>query len=293
VLPFDLGHAKELRNELTPAREESESRRLLVLPNVPALETTRAVHGQEPSRHPAEHADRKPDSPKDRFANPSRTLAESIEHPPNASPVFPFLDRDRGDLRRFVRSRERPRMAFVRQSRRELAGVSPFQNRRERCGRSFAHSTSRGPHCSKKTSLAQRFLIHWYIYMRTPTSDDVLLGRGDRILLQSFDVLRRHVDAPLETRSPRLAFMTDDHHRVRDYAVTELPRFGRALSPEHIARGTGIPLDRVETILGELERERFFLVRDPAGRVSWAFPVTSEETPHRLRLSTGDTIYAA
>jgi hypothetical protein len=145
----------------------------------------------------------------------------------------------------------------------------------------------------EKASQRKGCHVYWYIHMNTPTNDDVLLGRGDRILLESFDVLRRHVDAPLETRSPRLAFMTDDHHRVRDYAVTELPRFGRALPPEHIAGGTGIPLDRLETILGELERERFFLVRDPAGRVSWAFPVTSEETPHRLRLSTGDTIYAA
>ena len=129
--------------------------------------------------------------------------------------------------------------------------------------------------------------------MNTPTSDDVLLGRGDRILLQSFDILRRHVDTHLETRSPRLAFMTEEHHRIRDFAVTELPRLGRALPPEHIASETGISLDRVDAILGELERQRFFLVRDPAGRVSWAFPVTSEETPHRLRLSTGESIYAA
>ena len=129
--------------------------------------------------------------------------------------------------------------------------------------------------------------------MRTPTSDDVLLGRGDRILLQSFDILRRHVDAHLETRSPRLAFMTEEHHRIRDFTVTELPRLGRALPPERIAHETGIPLERVDAILGELERQRFFLVRDPAGRVSWAFPVTSEETPHRLRLSTGESIYAA
>ncbi len=87
--------------------------------------------------------------------------------------------------------------------------------------------------------------------------------------------------------------MTEEHHRVRDFAVVELPRFGAAIPPERIAEGTGIPRDRVETILTELEVRRFFLVRDDDRRVSWAFPVTSERTPHRLLLSTGESIHAA
>jgi hypothetical protein len=87
--------------------------------------------------------------------------------------------------------------------------------------------------------------------------------------------------------------MTAAHHRVRDFAVSELPRLGRALPPEHVAEKTGLPSERVESILNELESHRFFLVRDPQGRVSWAFPVTSEETPHRLELSTGEAIHAA
>jgi hypothetical protein len=129
--------------------------------------------------------------------------------------------------------------------------------------------------------------------MTTPHNEDIFLGRDNRILLQSFDILRTHLERHLTTRSPRLSFMTEDHHRVRDFAVTELPRFGRALPPARIAEATGIPLDRVEGILDELERNRFFLVRNPGRHVSWAFPVTTERTPHRLRLSTGDTIHAA
>jgi hypothetical protein len=129
--------------------------------------------------------------------------------------------------------------------------------------------------------------------MRAPTTDDILVGRGDRILTHSFDVLRRNLEDAQHSRSPRLSFMTGEHHRVRDFAVTELPRLGRALPPGHIAEGTDLPVDRVEAILNELEGNRFFLVRDQERRVSWAFPVTSERTPHRLDLSTGETIHAA
>jgi hypothetical protein len=46
-------------------------------------------------------------------------------------------------------------------------------------------------------------------------------------------------------------------------------------------------------LLDDLERSLFFLVRDHRGNVSWAFPVSSDRTPHRLRFSTGERIFAA
>jgi len=146
---------------------------------------------------------------------------------------------------------------------------------------------------SKNPSRPQVYSVHWYIHMHKPTTDEILVGRGDRILTHSFDVLRRHLENAQHSRSPRLSFMTEEHHRVRDFAVAELPRLGRALPPEHIAERTGLRLDRVEAILDELEVQRFFLVRDEERRVSWAFPVTSERTPHQLELSTGESIHAA
>jgi hypothetical protein len=129
--------------------------------------------------------------------------------------------------------------------------------------------------------------------MRTPATDEILVGRGDRILTRSFDTLRRHLEDAQHQRSPRLSFMTEEHHRVRDFAVTALPRLGRALPPELIAGETGLSRDRVEAILDELELHRFFVVRDGQRRVSWAFPVTSERTPHGLELTTGEAIHAA
>jgi len=129
--------------------------------------------------------------------------------------------------------------------------------------------------------------------MVTPTIDEILVGRGYRILTHSFDVLRRHLEDAQHSRSPRLSFMTEEHHRVRDFAVAEIPRLGRALPPGHIAEKTGLSHERVEAIVNELEAHRFFLARDEERRVSWAFPVTSERTPHRLELSTGEAIHAA
>jgi hypothetical protein len=90
-----------------------------------------------------------------------------------------------------------------------------------------------------------------------------------------------------------LAFMTADHHRVRDYAVRELPRFGKPIPPETIARDLGLDLDRTVSILDELEKKMTFLYRDEIGAVLWAYPVTAAVTPHCVKFSSGETIYAA
>lgn len=93
--------------------------------------------------------------------------------------------------------------------------------------------------------------------------------------------------------SDRLAFMTPHHHAVRNFVVQELPRHATPLSPTQIARSLRLDVTHVADLLEDLERHLFFLVRDARGQVSWAFPVTSDPTPHRLRFSTGERISGA
>ena len=91
-----------------------------------------------------------------------------------------------------------------------------------------------------------------------------------------------------------LDFMTPAHREVRNFVVRELPRNrGRALTPGQIARALGVNSDMTVRLLEDLERHLFFLVRDVHGNVSWAFPVTSDRTPHRLHFSTGERIFGA
>ena len=91
-----------------------------------------------------------------------------------------------------------------------------------------------------------------------------------------------------------LTFMTRAHHAIRNFVVKELPRnAGKPLRTSQIARALGLKLDQVEALVQELEKHLFFLVRNSNGDVSWAFPVTSDQTLHRLRFSNGERIYGA
>jgi hypothetical protein len=124
-------------------------------------------------------------------------------------------------------------------------------------------------------------------------SSHILLGVGREIRSMPDDSFVTTVEELPARMASRLVFMSPDHHIVRDFAVRELPRQNRPLSPAQIAQVTGLTSQNVSVILAALEKNLFFLVRDSKGNVTWAFPVTSSRTPHRLTFSTGENIFGA
>ena len=124
-------------------------------------------------------------------------------------------------------------------------------------------------------------------------TDNILIGEGKGFRHEPEKAWRAELETVLRTPSPRLAFMTREHHLVRDLVVTEVPRYGAPLPPAYLAEKTGLSLVDVERIVDELETALFFLSRNTRGEVSWAYPVTAEPTPHRVTLSSGESIFAA
>jgi hypothetical protein len=124
-------------------------------------------------------------------------------------------------------------------------------------------------------------------------SNKLLLGLWRFTFRLPHHIWQGHIAGDAGRTAARLGFMTAEHHLVRDFAVRELPRLGKPLSAGLIAQALSLPVARVQDILDELEREKTFLFRNAEGAVTWAYPVTVDETPHRVTFSTGEQIYAA
>ncbi len=112
-----------------------------------------------------------------------------------------------------------------------------------------------------------------------------------RLPLSEFD---KEIAAGREFILRHTQFMTDVHWAVRAYAVCELARRGsRPLPAEDIAHALSLSLEQLNGILKQLESNLFFLVRNESGAVSWAYPATSDVTPHHVRFSSGEQGFAA
>ncbi len=123
--------------------------------------------------------------------------------------------------------------------------------------------------------------------------DSLLLGLWRHLLPLPSAVWKGEVSRGAQDTERRLGFMSEEHHRVRDFVVRELPRLGQPLSPRFIAQELELPQDRVVALLDELEKNMTFLFRNQEGAVTWAYPVTVDRTPHRVTFSTGEQVYAA
>lgn len=123
--------------------------------------------------------------------------------------------------------------------------------------------------------------------------EKILLGRDQNILEVPQATWKQHLTQIPQHSQSRLSFMTNTHHQIRYFVVKELANRQKPIESEFISKKLNLPLDQVKSILEELERKLFFLVRNEQGAVSWAYPVTVETTPHKINFSSGEQLYAA
>lgn len=108
------------------------------------------------------------------------------------------------------------------------------------------------------------------------------LGIGHRMVPLPTGLVKFLMRQEAKQSERRLAFMTADHHRARDFVVRELNRRPAPFSPAYISQQLDLPLKQTHVILNELERGMMFLWRAGGETVVWAYPVTRAETPHRI-----------
>ena len=124
-------------------------------------------------------------------------------------------------------------------------------------------------------------------------SDTLLRGFSRYMIPIPRMLWRRQVSRRAEKMGAGLGFMSEEHHRVRNFVVRELPGAGEPLSPGFIAERLELTTDRVIAILDELEKQMTFLFRDGRGSVVWAYPVTVEATPHHVTFGSGEQAFSA
>lgn len=120
----------------------------------------------------------------------------------------------------------------------------------------------------------------------------VLFGLGRFTFPVPFSLFKALLGKEVDQARQRVN-LSDDEHRVRDFAVEEIPNIGKPISPELIGKSLDLPQDKTVSILDTLEKGMSYLWRGDGENVTWAYPVTVDETPYRYTFSTGETGNAA
>lgn len=121
----------------------------------------------------------------------------------------------------------------------------------------------------------------------------LLIRRNRRMFRVPAAVWKRNIRSDARQSAARLDFMGPVHHQVRNYVVGELPRAGHPLNQDTIAAALGLEPSEIGEILDELEAHLTFLYRSDGHNVDWAYPVTKEQTPHKVTFDNGERFFGA
>lgn len=87
--------------------------------------------------------------------------------------------------------------------------------------------------------------------------------------------------------------VSDEERKVHYFVVKSLSDTNEPVTPEYIANTLGMPLDRVKAIVDKLEEMKIFFYRYDCPGINWAYPVTAEDSGHKVTFNAGAQLNAA
>ena len=124
-------------------------------------------------------------------------------------------------------------------------------------------------------------------------SNKLMLGLWRYVLHVPPFVWQKQIEQGKKRFEKAYGNMPQDFRDIHHFVVRALPLSGKPLSENFISGELGLSTDRIHAALDYLEKRMTYLYRNKAGEVIWAYPVTVEQTPHRITFDTGEELYAA
>lgn len=123
--------------------------------------------------------------------------------------------------------------------------------------------------------------------------NNIYLGIGKMMIPIPSSIWKGMISRNAMGAEKSLDFMTEKHHKIRDFVVRELLIEKTPLTSEFIAQRLDLSIEEVNEILDDLEKRLTFLYRNQQGEVTWAYPVTVSETPHQIIFNNEEQLQAA
>ena len=87
--------------------------------------------------------------------------------------------------------------------------------------------------------------------------------------------------------------LSEEERKVHHFIVMKMAVVKKPISTALIANELWMPKDRVQQIINKLESLKTFIYRADGEGISWAYPLSLENTGFRMTASSGEQFFAA
>ncbi len=87
--------------------------------------------------------------------------------------------------------------------------------------------------------------------------------------------------------------LSEEERKIHYFIVRKMAVAGEPITTELVSEELGMPVNMVEKTIDKLEGMKTFLYRSDRKGIDWAYPLSLNNTGHRMTVSTGEEFFAA
>ena len=129
--------------------------------------------------------------------------------------------------------------------------------------------------------------------MKTNTDRKMYMGIGKFMVPIPLAISNRGLQKGVSGAEIKAQCLSEEERRVHHFVVRKMASVEEPIKAELVAEETGLPVDEVEKVIDKLESLKTFLYRSDGRGIDWAYPLSLDDTGHRMTVTTGESFNAA
>ena len=129
--------------------------------------------------------------------------------------------------------------------------------------------------------------------MKTNMDRKMFMGIGRFMIPIPQIVSKRGLDKGASGARAKAELLSEEERQVHYFVVKKMAVAKEPITAELVSEELGIEVNRVEEIIDKLEGMKTFLYRSDSKGITWAYPLSFDNTGHEISASTGERFFAA
>ncbi len=129
--------------------------------------------------------------------------------------------------------------------------------------------------------------------MNTNLKRRMLMGIGKFMVPIPRVIASKGLEKGVSGARAKADLLSPEERTIHHFIVSRMTKTKTPLTAELVGKELDLPIDRVEATIDKLEKLKTFLYRSDGKGINWAYPLSLEDTGHKITDSTGERFFAA
>jgi hypothetical protein len=129
--------------------------------------------------------------------------------------------------------------------------------------------------------------------MKTNQDRKMLMGIGRFMIPIPQVISNKGLEKGASGAREKAKLLSEEERQVHYFVVKKMAVAKEPITAELVSEELGIEVNRVEEIIDKLEGMKTFLYRSDSKGITWAYPLSLDNTGHEISVSTGERFFAA